>query len=118
MPGHRIKKILGSMQFEGLLLEGPEGEEKLEVDGIFVYLQGNKPVTDYLVDSLDKEEGGCIKVDLNTMETTIPGIFAVGDIRCKPHRQISIAVSDGCMAALAADRYIKGKEKSASQWGT
>ncbi len=118
LPGHKIKKILGSMKFEGLLLQGPDGEERLEVDGVFVYLQGNNPVTDYLVDTVEKGDNGCLKVDEISMETSIPGIYAVGDIRCKPHRQISIAVSDGCRAALSADRFIKGKEKAGSQWGT
>jgi thioredoxin reductase (NADPH) len=117
LPGYRVKKILGGMQFEGILLEGPDGEEKMDVPGIFVYLQGNKPVTEYIVDSLEKDESGCLKVDETDMSTSIPGVFAVGDIRCKPYRQISIAVSDGCRAALSADRFIKGKDKIGSQWG-
>lgn len=117
LPGHRVKKVLGSMKWEGLLLEGPDGEEKFEVDGIFIYLQGNKPVTDFIADTFEKGENGCLKVDEVSMETSIPGVYAVGDIRCKPHRQISIAVSDGCRAALSADRFIKGKEKPGSQWG-
>ncbi len=117
-PWYRVKKVLGSMDFEGILLKGPKGDEVLDVEGIFVYLQGNNPVTDFLADSIDKGENGCLKVNEDTMKTSIPGIFAAGDIRCKHHRQISIAVSDGCKAALSADRFVKGRKKSGSQWGT
>jgi thioredoxin reductase (NADPH) len=118
LPGYRVKRILGSMNFGGILLKGPKEDEELDVDGIFVYLQGNNPVTDFLADSMKKGDNGCLKVNEDSMETSIQGVFAAGDIRCKHHRQISIAVSDGCKAALSADRFVKGRKISGFQWGT
>lgn len=117
MPGYRVKEIQGSMKVEAIMLQGPNGDERLETDGIFVYLQGNKPVIDYLVDEMEKGENGCIRTDDN-MATTVPGVFAVGDLTCRKVRQISIAVGEGCKAALAVESFLKGKEGSHSQWGT
>jgi len=117
MPGYRVKEIVGSMKMEAVLLQGPEGEERLETDGIFVYLQGNKPVIDYLVDEMEKGENGCIRTDEN-MVTSVPGVFAVGDLTCRKVRQISIAVGEGCKAALAVESFLRGREGAHSQWGT
>ena len=51
------------------------------------------------------DEQGYIKVD-DKMKTSIPGIFAAGDIRVTPLRQIATAVGDGAIAAISAERYI------------
>jgi thioredoxin reductase (NADPH) len=117
LPGQKVKRIIGEIKMEAILLDGPEGEERLEVDGIFVYLHGNRPGVEYLVDELDKGDDKCLEVDEN-MSTSIPGIFAVGDVTCRKVRQISLAVGEGCKAALAAESFVKGKEKARSQWGT
>jgi thioredoxin reductase (NADPH) len=117
MEGYRVKEIVGSMKMEAVLLQGPDGDKRLETDGIFVYLQGNRPVIDYLVDGMEKGENGCIKTD-DKMATTVPGVFAVGDLTCRKVRQISIAVGEGCKAALAVESFLRGKEGAHSQWGT
>ena len=55
-----------------------------------------------------KEDGG---VDVNDeMSTNVPGVFAIGDIRNTPYKQVVVAASDGCVAAMAIDRYLKGNE--------
>ena len=51
----------------------------------------------------------------DTCETNVPGIFAVGDLRQKFANQIVVAAADGCIAALAAARYIEMKKAAASQ---
>ncbi|MGA1820897.1 MAG: NAD(P)/FAD-dependent oxidoreductase [Thermoplasmatota archaeon] len=116
MPGFRLKSVKGSASFEGVLLKGPDGDEVLDVDGIFLYLQGNRPVADYIVDTLERGENGCLVVNEADMSTSIPGVYSAGDLRCKPFRQISLAVGDGCRAALSAERYVKGSDRTSSQW--
>ncbi|MGA1793458.1 MAG: NAD(P)/FAD-dependent oxidoreductase [Thermoplasmatota archaeon] len=113
----KVKRITGSISMEALVLDGPDGEEKLETDGIFVYLQGSKPGVEFLVDDLQKGDNNCLAVDEN-MSASLPGIFAVGDVTCRKVRQISLAVGEGCKAALAAESYVKGKDKAHSQWGS
>ena len=54
-------------------------------------------------------EYGFVQTD-NNMETSIPGVFAAGDIRSKSLRQISTAVGDGATAAFEAERYIESLE--------
>jgi thioredoxin reductase (NADPH) len=115
--GRRIVRINGGSGVESLSLDGPSGPEGLSVDGIFVYLQGSRPGVEFIVDEMEKGDNGCIKVDDRQM-TSIPGIFAVGDVTCRGLRQISLAVGEGCRAALSADAYIKGVNTSGSQWGT
>ncbi|MCD6294951.1 MAG: FAD-dependent oxidoreductase, partial [Deltaproteobacteria bacterium] len=56
---------------------------------------------------LDFDDLGFVKTDDN-METSIPGVFAAGDIRSKLLRQVSTAVGDGATAAFAAERFIEG----------
>ena len=63
------------------------------------------PQTD-LVDMIKKDISGYIMTDEN-MQTSIPGLYAAGDVRSKPFRQIVTAVSDGAIAANAAKEFIK-----------
>ncbi|MBP5695404.1 MAG: FAD-dependent oxidoreductase, partial [Treponema sp.] len=59
-----------------------------------------------LVEMLKKDEGGYIITDEN-MQTSIPGLFAAGDVRAKPFRQIVTAVNDGAIAANAAKEMLQ-----------
>src|SRR5699024_2610250 len=76
-----------------------------KADGVFVYV-GMKPLTDPFEDlGILNEEG---YVDANEeMETSIPGIFAAGDVRVKTLRQIVTATGDGSIAAQNAESYIE-----------
>ncbi|MGQ9497520.1 MAG: thioredoxin-disulfide reductase [Desulfotomaculales bacterium] len=80
----------------------------LPVNGIFIYV-GTSP-NSYLVEKLvERDERGFIITD-EEMRTSVPGLFAAGDIRKKPLRQIVTAVADGAIAAISADRYLaRGK---------
>ncbi|KUK40955.1 MAG: Thioredoxin reductase [Clostridia bacterium 62_21] len=80
----------------------------LPVNGIFIYV-GTSP-NSYLVEKLvERDERGFVITD-EEMRTSVPGLFAAGDIRKKPLRQIVTAVADGAIAAISADRYLaRGK---------
>lgn len=72
---------------------------KITTDGVFVFV-GMKPNTDMLSGNLETDTWGYIKTD-EEMHTSIPGVFAVGDVISKKYRQITTAVADGTIAAIA-----------------
>jgi thioredoxin reductase (NADPH) len=74
----------------------------LEADGVFVFV-GMKPNTDLIHDQLEKDQWGYVMTN-EDMRTSIDGVFAVGDVRSKKYRQITTAVADGTIAAIAVTR--------------
>ena len=75
-------------------------------DGVFVAI-GRTPATELVQGMLELDEGGWLLAD-ETTHTSIPGVFAAGDLRRKPLRQIITAASDGAVAARAAEEYLSG----------
>lgn len=87
------------------------GEEKtIKVDGVFIAI-GHKPNTDLFVGKLDMSADGYIKIqggsDGNATATSIPGVFAAGDVADHVYRQAITSAGAGCMAALDADKYLE-----------
>jgi thioredoxin reductase (NADPH) len=76
----------------------------LDVAGVFVSV-GSQPATGYLKGLLDLDAAGAIVTD-DKLETSVPGIFAAGDIRSGSIRQIIAAAGDGAIAAVNAGKYI------------
>ena len=76
----------------------------LDVSGVFMAV-GFKPNTEYLKGVLELDSIGSIVTGTN-METSVPGIFAAGDIRSNSIRQVIAAAGDGAVAAVNAERYI------------
>ena len=79
----------------------------IPVDGLFISI-GRDPVSEMFKDQLELDERGHIIAGEDT-KTNIDGVFAVGDIRQKPFRQIITAAADGAVAAHFADEYVSGK---------
>lgn len=77
---------------------------ELACDGVFVAI-GRKPDTDFLPPSVARDGAGYILAD-ETTRTDVPGVFAVGDARTKPLRQIVTATADGAVAAHFAQEYL------------
>jgi thioredoxin reductase (NADPH) len=87
-----------------------DGKETcVPVDGVFVFL-GQKPNNGLFSDSVALDDHGYIPA-AQDMSTNIPGIYAAGDIVAKSFRQIVTAVSDGAVAALSAERYVRSLKK-------
>ncbi|MDQ7990073.1 MAG: thioredoxin-disulfide reductase [Candidatus Dactylopiibacterium sp.] len=88
------------------------GESKdLAVQGVFIAI-GHAPNTGIFKGQLDMNEAGYLKVssgqDGNATQTTIPGVFAAGDVADHVYRQAITSAATGCMAALDAERYLGG----------
>jgi thioredoxin reductase (NADPH) len=83
------------------------GEETLiPTDGLFVSI-GRVPATELVREQLDLDPGGYIPADETTV-TAIAGVFAAGDLRTKPLRQVATAISDGATAVQFAEEYLAG----------
>ncbi|WP_319419604.1 NAD(P)/FAD-dependent oxidoreductase [Pleurocapsa sp. FMAR1] len=95
-----------------------KGEEEplpLEVEGVFVYQNGSKPITDFIGDQVEINPDGGVKVD-DDMSTSVPGVWAIGDIRNTPYKQAVVAAGDGCIAAMAIDRYLNHRKTIKPDW--
>lgn len=101
----------------GVQLKGKQDAEAqhLAVDGVFIYMAGSKPITDFLEDKVAMRSDGGVKVD-DEMATDVPGVFAIGDIRNTPYKQVVVAASDGCIAAMSIDRYLRGRSNVRVDW--
>ena len=103
-----IKEWLGSEgNFEGALLVNTKtgAEEKLGCDGAFIAI-GHKPMTSFLNDQLETDESGYLLWKENTM-TSIPGVFAGGDVVDTRYRQAITAAGMGCMAAIDVEKWLE-----------
>lgn len=101
-----VKEIKGSAKVESIIVENVKTGEQSELttDAVFIFA-GMLPQTE-LVEMLAKDPAGYIITDEN-METQVPGLFAAGDVRSKPFRQVVTAVSDGAIAAHVASERIR-----------
>jgi len=112
----RLREVLGEQQVESVRVVTRGGKEQMvPVAGVFIYLQGGKPITDFLDGQLPTTETGCLMVD-EAMQTSIPGVFAVGDVLCNHLKQAVIAAAEGAMAAIALQRYLSGRDKLRPDW--
>jgi thioredoxin reductase len=102
-----IKKIEGDDVVKRILLDKSyKGKKEIKIDGIFVSI-GHIPLSDLAKPlGVKLNERGEIKINHETAETNIKGIFAAGDITDKKFKQLITGVSDGCTAAYYAYEYI------------
>jgi thioredoxin reductase (NADPH) len=100
------KKIDGTQMVQALEVENVKtGEGRtLPVDGVFMYI-GQIPNTDWLKDTVELTEYGHIVTD-ELMQTRLPGVFACGDARANALKQIAMAVGEGALAAVQAERFL------------
>lgn len=106
----RISQILGTDLdgVTGIELENTKTGEKSrrEVTGVFVAI-GHKPNTDFLAGQVELDEQGYIRVNNPSSATSVPGVFAAGDV-CDPnYRQAIVAAGKGCVAAMDVERFLQ-----------
>lgn len=107
---HTLDEVLGDdAGVTGLRLKSTEGEtQEIEVAGVFIAI-GHKPNTDIFSDQLEMKDGYLqIQSGLNgnATQTSVPGIFAAGDVADHIYRQAVTSAGSGCMAALDAERFL------------
>jgi len=104
---HETVRIEGDPLVEGMVIKDARtGEEKrLDVTGVFIEI-GLVPNSDPVKDLLDLNRAGEVPVN-SACETSLPGLFAAGDVTNVPEKQIVIAAGEGAKAALAAHRYLR-----------
>lgn len=100
-------EIKGSDKVEGIVLSNSETQEtsELKIDGVFPFI-GLTPNISLINGQLQQDSSGFIVTDEN-MRTSIEGVFAAGDVRTSPLRQVITATSDGAIAAVNAIKYVE-----------
>jgi thioredoxin reductase (NADPH) len=101
-----VEEITGDDAVEGVRLRDVVTGEKSEmpVSAVFIFI-GEHPNTEFLKGSVVMDAGGHLVVD-EWMATSVPGLYAAGDVRQNSARQVATSVGDGVTAAIAADHYI------------
>lgn len=112
----RLTAVEGEAKVTGIKIATDQGEQVVAVSGVFIFLQGNKPVVDFLGGQIDLSESGCVLINRDTYETSIPGVFAIGDLLCTEIKQAVIAASEGCQAAIHAEKQLRGRKKAMRDW--
>lgn len=115
-PRYRIKEISGNDYVHTVkITDAQKAEETWNVDGVFLYLSGMKPGTDFLGNQVKRDEEGYISVN-ELLETSVPGVYAGGDARKTLVKQAVLAAADGCLASLEAEKFIHGREAIRPQY--
>ena len=101
-----VEDVLGEDGVEGIRVKNVRtGEEReIELDGFFAAI-GHAPATDLFKGQVEMDEAGYIFQKEHTM-TSVPGVFAAGDVSDKRYRQAVTAAGDGCRAAIDAERWL------------
>ena len=102
-----VEDVLGENSVEGIRIKNLKTGEisELKVDGFFAAI-GHAPATGIFKDQVLMDDGGYILQKENTM-TSVPGVFAAGDVSDKRYQQAVTAAGDGCRAAIDAERWLE-----------
>lgn len=101
-----VVELLHEEKIRGVRIQDVVSGEKavLDADGVFISV-GRKPATELVQGQLELDDGGYVVAGEDTL-TSIPGVYAVGDVRSKKLRQIVTAVADGAVAVHMAEAYL------------
>lgn len=104
-----VTELLQEDKLTGVKLRDVNTGEETTVpcDGLFISV-GRKPATELVQGQLELDRSGYIIAD-ETTKTSLPGVYAVGDVRTKPLRQVVTAVADGAMAVHMAEEFLSGE---------
>jgi thioredoxin reductase (NADPH) len=94
-------------------------DKVIEVEGAFIYGAGggSKPITEFLSGSgIDLDDAGGVIVDDSMESVSQKGVFAIGDIRNTPYKQVVVAAADGCVAAMSIEKFLKDRKIIKVDW--
>ena len=114
---HTVQEFKGSGHLTGVVVKNLQTGDVAEMNpaGVFIFI-GLDPNTDYLKDVVDLDERGFVSTSA-TLETSVPGIFATGDVRAGSTKQVASAVGEGATAALMVRQYLEGRQKGRGYGG-
>ena len=114
--GASLQEIIGNGRVESFrFVKRGESSKVVPVSGAFVYLQGGKPETGFLAGVLDLSESGCIPVD-REFQTSIPNVYAIGDVVCDHVKQAVISAGEGALAAIALEKNLHQRDVMTVDW--
>ena len=99
-----VKELIGEDELKGIVINTPDGEKKIDVDGMFISI-GLVPQTDFVKDSITLNKFNYIDA-VENCNTNLKGVFVAGDVRNKAYHQITTATSDGTVAAIEVKKYL------------
>lgn len=113
---YRVKEIHGEKKVEKITIQDDNRTlQTWDVDGIFLYMAGMKPSTDFLKDAVERDKEGYVNVD-EYLRTSVDGVFAGGDARRTPIKQAVISAADGAIASLGADQHVNKRKSIRPQY--
>ena len=109
-----LKEVVGTdmpMGVTGVKIENVKtgAETEITADGVFIAI-GHAPASDLVKDQLELHNGGYVKVEPGSTHTSIPGVFAAGDLTDHVYRQAVTSAGMGCMAALDAEHWLAAQD--------
>jgi len=109
---HRVTRVLGEKGVEGVEVEDLNGGglRTLRCEGLFVFI-GLVPNTEFLKGVVTLNDQGFVATDSCTLATSVPGIFAAGDVRAGSSKQVAAAVGEGTVAAFMVRNWLAERNK-------
>ena len=115
-PGASLREVVGEKNVDAVVFsQRGQDVQTIPVKGAFIYLQGGKPITDFLAGQIEISDTGCLIVD-KEYHTPIPGVYAVGDVLCNHVKQAVIAAAEGAIAAIAVEKELNGRKQMMVDW--
>jgi len=107
---HEVAEILGKDRVEAICLKNASTGKttRFACDGVFVFI-GLDPLTGFLRGAVELTPAGFIRAHACRLETSVPGIWAAGDVRADTMKQAATAAADGVVAALVAKEYLRAQ---------
>ena len=105
----QVLEVQGDGRLERLTLRGPDGEETVDATGLFVMI-GAEPRVEWLPPEIERDERGFV-VAGPTYDTSVPGIFAIGDVRAGSVKRVASAVGEGSVVIQHVYRYLESVEE-------